>query len=60
MSNVHELNFLKEKINELKEEGVYRELPVLETPNQAEVIITTDLASYNCRASRALKYSRKS
>lgn len=39
MANVHELNFLKEKINELKEDGVYRKLPVLETPNQAEVIL---------------------
>lgn len=39
MSNVHELNFLKEKINELKEDGVYRKLPVLESANQAEVIL---------------------
>ena len=39
MSNVHELNFLKEKINELKEDGVYRKLPILESPNQAEVIL---------------------
>lgn len=39
MGNVHELNFLKEKINQLKEDGVYRKLPVLETPNQAEVIL---------------------
>ncbi len=39
MSNVHELNFLKEKIEELKNEGVYRKLPVLETPNEAEVIL---------------------
>ncbi|NLK44742.1 MAG: glycine C-acetyltransferase [Tissierellia bacterium] len=39
MSNVHELNFLKEKIEGLKKEGVYRKLPVLETPNQPEVIL---------------------
>lgn len=39
MANVHELNFLKEKINELKEDGVYRKLPVLETPNQSEVLL---------------------
>ena len=39
MSNVHELNFLKEKIEELKKDGVYRKLPVLETPSQAEVIL---------------------
>lgn len=39
MSNVHELNFLKEKIQELKDEGVYRKLPVLESANEAEVIL---------------------
>ncbi len=39
MSNVHELNFLKEKIEGLKNDGVYRKLPVLETPSQAEVIL---------------------
>ena len=40
MSNIHELPFLKEKIQELKEQGVYRKLPVLEGPNEAEVIIS--------------------
>ncbi|WFA10228.1 glycine C-acetyltransferase [Tissierella sp. Yu-01] len=39
MSNVHELSFLKEKIQELKDQGVYRKLPVLDTPNQPEVIL---------------------
>ncbi|RKD29077.1 glycine C-acetyltransferase [Thermohalobacter berrensis] len=39
MSSVHELNFLKEKINELKEQGVYRKLPVLEGANEAEIIL---------------------
>jgi len=39
VSNVHELNFLKEKIEGLKNDGVYRELPVLETASQAEVIL---------------------
>ena len=39
MANVHDLNFLKEKINELKEDGVYRKLPILESPNQAEVVL---------------------
>ena len=39
MSNVHELNFLKEKIQELKDDGVYRELPVLETANEAEITL---------------------
>ncbi|MFS8541066.1 MAG: aminotransferase class I/II-fold pyridoxal phosphate-dependent enzyme, partial [Tissierellales bacterium] len=39
MSNVHELNFLKEKIEELKKQGVYRKLPVLEGPNEAEIIL---------------------
>jgi len=39
MSNVHDLDFLKEKIEELKEDGIYRELPVLETPNEAEITL---------------------
>lgn len=37
--NIHDLDFLKEKIGELKEQGIYRKLPVLETPNEAEVIL---------------------
>ncbi|QEK11795.1 glycine C-acetyltransferase [Crassaminicella thermophila] len=39
MTNIHELPFLKEKIEELKKEGVYRKLPVLEGPNEAEIIL---------------------
>ena len=39
MSNVHELSFLKEKIQELKNQGVYRKLPILEGPNESEVIL---------------------
>lgn len=39
MSNIHELGFLKEKIQELKDQGVYRKLPVLEGANEAEVIL---------------------
>ncbi|WP_026895881.1 glycine C-acetyltransferase [Clostridiisalibacter paucivorans] len=39
MSSIHELGYLKEKINELKDEGVYRKLPILEGPNEAEVIL---------------------
>lgn len=39
MSSVHELNFLKEKIEDLKKQGVYRKLPVLEGPNEAEIIL---------------------
>ncbi len=37
--NIHDLDFLKEKIGELKDQGIYRKLPVLETPNEAEVIL---------------------
>ena len=37
MENVHELNFLKEKIQGLKDDGVYRKLPVLNGPNDAEI-----------------------
>lgn len=39
MSNIHELNFLKEKIQELKDQGVYRKLPILESASEAEVIL---------------------
>lgn len=39
MSNVHELTFLKEKIKSLKEEGVYRKLPVMSSASGAEVIL---------------------
>lgn len=39
MSNVHELSFLKEKIQELKDQGVYRKLPILESASEAEVML---------------------
>lgn len=39
MRKVHELTFLKEKIQELKDQGVYRDLPVLESPNEPEIIL---------------------
>lgn len=39
MSNVHELKFLKEKIQELKDLGVYRTLPVLEGASGPEVVL---------------------
>ncbi len=39
MSNVHELDFLKEKIEALKEQGVYRKLPVMSSPSGPEVIL---------------------
>lgn len=39
MSNIHELSFLKEKIQELKDQGVYRKLPILEGPNEPEVML---------------------
>ncbi|MBW4827203.1 MAG: glycine C-acetyltransferase [Clostridiaceae bacterium] len=39
MANVHELIFLKEKIQGLKDDGVYRKLPVLGGANDSEVIL---------------------
>ena len=39
MGNVHELKYLKEKIEELKEQGIYRKLPILEGGNEAEIIL---------------------
>ncbi|QNO13446.1 glycine C-acetyltransferase [Alkalicella caledoniensis] len=37
--NIHELTFLQEKIQELKDTGVYRKLPILEGPNEAEITL---------------------
>lgn len=39
MSNIHELGYLGEKIEELKEQGIYRKLPILEGPCEAEIIL---------------------
>lgn len=39
MANVHELKYLKDSIEELKTQGVYRKLPVLEGANEAECMI---------------------
>jgi len=39
LSSVHELKFLKEKIEELKKLGLYRKLPVLSGANEAEVTL---------------------
>lgn len=39
MSNIHELQFLKEKIEDLKESGVYRKLPILEGANESEITL---------------------
>ncbi len=39
MSDVHELSFLKEQIQGLKDDGVYRELPILEGANESEILL---------------------
>ncbi|MBN2897816.1 MAG: glycine C-acetyltransferase [Clostridia bacterium] len=39
MSNVHELKYLQDSVQELKDQGVYRKLPVLESANQAVVVL---------------------
>lgn len=39
MSNVHELKYLQDSIQELKDQGVYRTLPVLESANEAEIVL---------------------
>ncbi len=39
MSNIHELTYLKEKIKGLKNEGVYRKLPILEGANESEIVL---------------------
>lgn len=37
--SVHELKFLQEQIEQLKQDGVYRKLPILEGPDEAEIIL---------------------
>lgn len=39
MANIHDLQYLKDGIQELKDQGVYRKLPVLESENGAEIIL---------------------
>ncbi len=39
MSNIHEMDFLKEKVKDLKDNGLYKEIVTLEGPNEAESII---------------------
>jgi len=39
LSNIHELQFLKDKIQELKDQGVYRKLPVLQGASGPEVLL---------------------
>ena len=35
MSNIHDMEFLKKKVQELKEQGLYKELVTLDGPNEA-------------------------
>ena len=37
--SIHDLEFLKEKVNKLKEDGVYRTLPVLNGRNSSTIIL---------------------
>ena len=39
MSNIHDLDFLSKQVQDLKDKGVYRKIPVLESANDAEVVI---------------------
>lgn len=39
MSNVHELKYLQDQVEELKDQGVYRVLPVLEGANEPECML---------------------
>ncbi len=39
MSELHELVFLKEQLQQLKDQGVYRKIPIVETANEAEIIV---------------------
>jgi glycine C-acetyltransferase len=37
--SIHDLEYLKNKVDQLKAEGTFRVLPILETPNEAMVIV---------------------
>ncbi|MDO4720117.1 MAG: glycine C-acetyltransferase [Peptostreptococcaceae bacterium] len=39
MSNIHEMDYLKEKVDDLKATGLYKEVVTLEGPSEAESII---------------------
>jgi len=39
MSDIHELKYLQDQLQELKDQGVYRKIPVVETANEAEIIV---------------------
>ena len=39
MSNIHDMEFLQKKVQELKEQGLYKELVTLEGPSDAQCII---------------------
>ena len=39
MSNIHEMAFLKEKVQELKDQGLYKVPVTLDGPNEAECVI---------------------
>jgi glycine C-acetyltransferase len=37
--DVHDLEFLQNQVQQLKDDGVYRKIPVIESANEAEVLI---------------------
>lgn len=39
MSNIHDMDFLKKKVDELRETGLYKEIVSLDGPNEAESIV---------------------
>jgi glycine C-acetyltransferase len=39
MSDIHELKFLQDQLQELKDQGVYRKIPIVETANEAQIIV---------------------
>jgi glycine C-acetyltransferase len=35
--DVHDLHFLQQQVQQLKDDGVYRKIPVVESANEAEI-----------------------
>lgn len=48
MTNIHDLDFLSKQVQDLKDQGVYRKIPVLESANDAEVMIDGKLVINLC------------
>ena len=63
MSNIHDMEFLKVKVQELKDQGLYKEPVTLEGPNDAECVVNgkkvINLSWVNCVRNKRLFSSKR-